>query len=110
MKGPTILWVPNGSTRPTSKPPRSRRRWSIICCSMAEEPRVDAEHQRSKILAVIGKLEPAVGPVAPDQLDAPTRLGRQPQARLPGDIPQRGRQPVFFCLVGSPNTDHHAPV
>ena len=29
MKGPTIRRLVNGSTRPTSKPPRSRLRWSI---------------------------------------------------------------------------------
>src|SRR5712675_159493 len=99
MNGPTISWVPNGSTRPTSKPPRSRRRWSIICCNMADQPRVDAEHQGNKILAVIGKLEPAVRPVPPDQLDAPARTGRKPQTCLPGDIPVRCRQPVLFGLV-----------
>src|SRR6185312_4126214 len=29
MKGPTIRWEWNGNTRPTSKPPRSLRRWSM---------------------------------------------------------------------------------
>src|SRR5690348_10300080 len=35
MKGPTIRRCAKGSTRPTSNPPRSRRRWSMTRSSMS---------------------------------------------------------------------------
>src|SRR6202011_2663572 len=94
----------------TSKPPRSRRRWSIMRSSMSDHTRVDAERQSYEILAVIGKLEPGVRPVPPDQLEGIARSGRDSQPQLLGEIPMRGRQGVRLGPVGGAQADDYAPV
>src|SRR3569833_500257 len=110
MKGPTILWAPYGRTRPTSKPPRSRRRWSITRCSMSEQPRIDTEHQGSKVLPVVGQLETAIREMSSHQLDRPALRRPDPQSDLLVEIPQGSGQPILLRLIRSAQRYKKRPV
>src|SRR3569833_600874 len=99
MNGPTILCGPNGRTRPTSKPPRSLRRWSITRCSMSEQPREDTERQGSKVLPVIGQLDAPIRPMAPNELDGHALLWGDPQTDFFVEIPPGRRQTILLGFV-----------
>src|SRR3982074_667958 len=101
--------------RPNADASRSRRAPAQPCgrllrrISMAEQTRINTKRQGSEILAVVGKFEPAVRSVAPDQLDGITWLGHEPQTHLFRDIPDRCRRRVWLSLVGSAEANDHAP-